>query len=106
MFPKPQSRAADRKATKREAEKHRQMVYSLVRVRDKFRCRCCKSADMVDVHHIKFRSVGGDESTKNLALLCRICHASIHAYRLSVSGDANSTLTFTVEYWDESARPL
>ncbi len=94
MFPKPQSRAADRKATKREAEKHRQMVYSLVRVRDKFRCRHCGTTDGVEVHHIKFRSVGGEDSTKNLALLCRCCHNEIHAYRLAVEGNANMTLKF------------
>ncbi len=93
MFPKPQSRAADRKATKREAEKHRQMVYSLVRVRDKFRCRHCKTATP-EVHHIKFRSAGGEDSTENLALLCRACHAEVHAYRLAVEGNANMTLKF------------
>lgn len=92
--PKPQSRAAERKATKREAEKHRQMVYSLVRVRDKFRCRCCKSADLVEVHHVRFRSLGGEDSSANLALLCRVCHAEIHAYRLSAVGDADTNLKF------------
>lgn len=94
MFPKPQSRAAERKATKREAEKHRQMVYSLVRVRDKFRCRCCKSADTVEVHHVRFRSLGGENSSANLALLCRICHNLVHSYRLAIKGDADKTLTF------------
>ena len=93
-YPKPQSRAADRKATKREADKHRQMVYSLVRVRDKFRCRHCGTADGVEVHHIKFRSVGGEHSTKNMACICARCHAEVHAYRLAIQGDANGTLKF------------
>lgn len=93
--PKPQSRAADRKATKREAEKHRQMVYSLVRVRDRFRCRSCRTTHGVEVHHIKFRSLGGSNTTENLALLCASCHAEVHAYRLAIDGNANGTLKFT-----------
>jgi 5-methylcytosine-specific restriction endonuclease McrA len=44
------------------------------------------------VHHIRFRSVGGKDETSNLAALCRCCHAEIHAYRLTLSGDANGKL--------------
>jgi predicted HNH restriction endonuclease len=44
------------------------------------------------VHHIKFRSVGGEDTAENLAALCRVCHAEIHAYRLVISGDANGKL--------------
>jgi 5-methylcytosine-specific restriction endonuclease McrA len=46
------------------------------------------------VHHVRFRSRGGVDSTANCACLCRMCHAEIHAYRLAVSGDANGKLKF------------
>jgi 5-methylcytosine-specific restriction endonuclease McrA len=45
-----------------------------------------------DVHHIRFRSHGGKDETRNCAAICAVCHADIHAYRLSISGDANGKL--------------
>jgi 5-methylcytosine-specific restriction endonuclease McrA len=63
--------------------------------RDDYRCRSCNSRDQVDAHHIRFRSAGGGDNTRNVCALCRICHDDIHGYRLSIAGDnANDTLRF------------
>lgn len=92
--PKPASRAGERKARRRGEEVRWLMVCALVRARDRHRCRHCNSTFMVDPHHIKFRSAGGEDSTDNVALLCRPCHDDIHGYRLAVSGNANKSLKF------------
>lgn len=95
-FPKPISLAAARKHATADAEKAWRELRRVVLLRDNFRCRRCKSPDQVDAHHIKFRSVGGEDTTQNVACLCRICHAEVHAYRLSVSGNADKSLHFEV----------
>jgi hypothetical protein len=95
QFPKPQSKAAEKKVDKREAETRWLKVRREVLARDGHRCRNCKSRDTVDVHHVRFRSVGGDKfDTVNLCVLCRVCHCEIHAYRLIVKGNANTLLCF------------
>lgn len=98
LLPKPESRAR----TKRESSKAKLKAWVQVRrdvlTRDGHRCRACSSRQDVDVHHIRFRSAGGSDTAKNLAAICRICHADIHAYRLAVVGsDANQTLRFVKE---------
>jgi 5-methylcytosine-specific restriction endonuclease McrA len=63
--------------------------------RDGYKCRCCGSRDVVDGHHIKFRSAGGGDSTRNVCALCRVCHDDLHGYRLAIVGDnANGKLRF------------
>ena len=89
--PKP-STARDKKATKLAKVKQWQRVQQVVKVRDGGRCRACGTREGVDVHHIKFRSLGGADDTKNCCLLCRLCHADIHGYRLALDGDANRRL--------------
>jgi adenylate kinase len=87
------SRAAERQDKKRQKDAELRRVKRLVRARDKSRCRACNSRDSIEVHHVKFRSAGGVHSTKNCACLCAICHADLHAYRLTISGNADSKLT-------------
>lgn len=98
---KPRSRAADKKQQDRDAEKAWLQLRKVVLARDRYRCRCCGTPDKVDVHHLRFRSRGGEDSSQNCAALCRVCHAEIHAYRLYVEGgtrhsepDANGRLRF------------
>jgi 5-methylcytosine-specific restriction endonuclease McrA len=86
------SRAVERRDKKRQKDAELKRVKRLVRARDKGRCRACHGRDQIEVHHIKFRSAGGVHSTKNCACLCAICHADIHAYRLTLTGNADSTL--------------
>ena len=90
---KPISRAAEKQQRHRDKERVWQQLRRLVLHRDKHTCRACGFREGVDVHHIKMRSAGGDDSTANCAALCRVCHAEIHAYRLFLVGkDANKSL--------------
>lgn len=90
--PKPESKAQDKRERSRQKLKLLQKVRAAVKVRDKGRCRVCSRREGVEVHHVKFRSLGGEHSTANCALLCPECHADIHAYRVVVTGDANKQL--------------
>jgi len=92
------SRAAEKKATVRAKLTAWQLARRLVLERDGYRCRACQSKDSVDVHHMKFRSLGGkDDDPKALLCLCRCCHGDVHLYKLAITGGrrvANGTLSF------------
>ena len=45
-------------------------------------CERCKGPAS-DIHHIKYRSHGRDDSIENLIALCRDCHNLAHAEKLS-----------------------
>lgn len=94
---KPKSKASDRKDRTKAREAAYRANCQLVNRRDGFKCRACGVAIMgfAHHHHIRFRSQGRDDSTGNLALLCGICHADVHAYRLTITGNADSTLDIT-----------
>lgn len=96
-FPKPLSRAAVKKAENRDTEREWQKVRRLVLVRDGWKCRRCKSGDRIEVHHMTPRSLGREDSTRNCLVLCAVCHADRHAYRLVIHGaDANNGIRFEV----------
>jgi 5-methylcytosine-specific restriction endonuclease McrA len=46
--------------------------------RDGWRCQACGVMSNLDVHHIEFRSQGGDDSELNLITLCTACHTHAH----------------------------
>lgn len=85
---KPRSRAAEKKQQDKADLKAWLALRKDVLLRDSYRCRCCGTPEKVDVHHIRFRSAGGEDSMQNCAALCRICHLEIHAYRVYVQGDS------------------
>jgi 5-methylcytosine-specific restriction endonuclease McrA len=91
-IPKPVSRAGERRKTRRAKEDAWQKVRRLVLARDGRRCRVCSSRDQIEAHHIRFRSLGGTHTTANTACLCAVCHADVHAYRLTLSGNADAIL--------------
>lgn len=94
-FPKPQSRAAEKKDDARAKEAHWQKVRREVLARDRWKCRMCGSSQQVEVHHLRPRSLGREDSTSNCLVLCRIHHADRHAGRLFIRGnDANRGLYF------------
>lgn len=102
-FPKPESRARERKATRADAERMRRAAYRQVTAREGRLCRVCLSpADPAALdlmqrgehHHLTFRSRGGHDTTGNLVLICAACHADVHAHRLTITGDdANGPLS-------------
>ncbi len=79
----------------REAEARR--VAAAIRKRDGGRCRrpgCTnKSAHQ---HHIEYRSKGGQDVTANLVSLCADCHRCVHGGLLTVDGNADKRLRWTV----------
>jgi hypothetical protein len=60
--------------------------------RDGFRCRVpgCSATANIDVHHIKFRMHGGDNSFPNLITLCEGHHLAVHEGSLVIEGDATN----------------
>lgn len=46
--------------------------------RDGWRCHACGSMQNLEVHHLTFRSHGGDDSEENLITLCAECHTGAH----------------------------
>jgi len=46
--------------------------------RDQWKCRSCGSRNALHVHHVRFRSQGGEDSMDNLLVLCSACHEGVH----------------------------
>lgn len=58
-------------------------VYVEVRERDLWRCRACGKGDLLEAHHITYRSHGGTDTLDNLITLCKQCHMDAHAGHVS-----------------------
>lgn len=69
--------------------------------RDNWKCRSCGFRGNLHAHHLRFRSQGGEDSTKNLVTLCASCHDGLHRAQglRIVGGNANAELTFIREAW-------
>ena len=54
--------------------------------RDGWKCRNprCNFRGNLHVHHVIYRSEGGDDVTWNLVTICSNCHDRVHAYALSI----------------------
>jgi 5-methylcytosine-specific restriction endonuclease McrA len=94
-IPKPVSRAAEKQDARKLKDAYRRVIYRLVSKRDQHRCRVCGTRHDVEIHHIRFRSVGGKDATQNLACLCKVHHQEVHAYRLAIEGNADGLLKMT-----------
>jgi len=71
-------------------------VRRLVWRRDHGRCVVpgCRSARFLEVHHVAYRSHGGDHGPDNLCLLCGAHHRALHDGRLVIRGRVSTGLTF------------
>ena len=97
-FPKPSSRAADKRGRAgAKLQRWREVTLAVDR-RDGFVCRGCTrgiAKGQRHHHHMRMRSCGGEDSTTNVVLLCASCHADIHGYRMHIVGEnADLTLRF------------
>lgn len=45
---------------------------------DIFMCEYCRKEKAVDIHHLSYRSHGGNDLPDNLIALCRKCHLAHH----------------------------
>lgn len=50
-----------------------------VKERDGYSCRMCGVERSLQVHHIFFRSQGGEDVEHNLITLCHACHEKVHS---------------------------
>jgi len=104
VIPKPPPRAREKAAKTAATERQRRETYRLVELRDGMKCRACArrvvkttilSLARLEHHHVRGRGRKDSESTANLVCLCKGCHDDRHVTRsLSVTGNADSTLTF------------
>ena len=46
--------------------------------RDGWKCQECGRMEELQVHHIRWRSKLGDDTEKNLIVLCAVCHQEVH----------------------------
>jgi hypothetical protein len=79
-------------------------VCRAVNQRDGFTCRCCGrkcvqtltvQENRLEHHHVLPKSMGGKDTTANVAILCLACHDVRHVKRtLHISGNADAVLTF------------
>ncbi len=65
-----------------DAEAYQELCRQVLE-RDNWRCQECGVMSNLELHHIDFRSRGGDDSELNLITLCTVCHT--HAHRGSIS---------------------
>lgn len=104
-FHKGAPRVISKRAQRAEKERQLREARRFVKARDGGTCRCCGKSG-AEVHHLKFRSQGGDHDPNNLALLCKRCHEDIHAHLIEVRfGGRNlaRTVTFTRRSTETSA---
>lgn len=103
---KPLPSILQRKEKRQAKAANRTEVYRAAYKRDGYRCRACNDRvvpnsphefNRAHPHHLRFRSKGGKDSLANIMTACALCHRFIHAYRMSVAGDANGKLTFSAE---------
>lgn len=50
-----------------------------VKRRDSETCRWCGTTDLVQIHHVRYRSEGGPDTPRNLISLCATCHERAHS---------------------------
>jgi hypothetical protein len=69
---------------------------SAVLARDRHRCAVpgCRSTRGLELHHIQWRSRGGDHRARNLTCLCSHHHAAVHHGHLRITGEAQHALRF------------
>lgn len=83
IFPKGTPRVLVKRQAKLDAERQLKQARAFVKKRDGGKCRCCGKAG-AQVHHLVYRSAGGEHDPDNLALLCQRCHEDIHAHLIEV----------------------
>jgi hypothetical protein len=71
--------------------------------RDDAQCRYpgCSMRAQLGLHHIQFRSRGGDHSPENLITLCAAHHTLIHQHICAVEGEAPNELRWKGPFLDK-----
>lgn len=64
--------------SKRLSPEQYQKVCLAVLTRDGWKCRNCGFRQTLHVHHVRYRSHGGEDDVPNLITICAECHDAIH----------------------------
>lgn len=64
--------------------------------RDRWRCRFCAKRNTLHVHHIVYRSAGGDDVESNLITLCAKHHEQVHSSKIEILPNTDGTVIFKV----------
>jgi hypothetical protein len=95
--PKARPAVFDKRDRQREQDRIQKAIAFQVGERDHYSCRCCGRKEKLHRHHLTFRSRGGMDSTENELMLCKYCHALIHARQLWILGkNADKRVTFEI----------
>lgn len=104
-IPKPRPRILDKREERLERERRARELSAAIAQRDGATCRCCGRKGTYEIsgeralhrHHLRYRSLGGDDDLTNVLTLCAICHALIHARQLwPLDFDANQIVRFEI----------
>jgi 5-methylcytosine-specific restriction endonuclease McrA len=68
--------------------------------RDGYKCRNCGFRNTLCLHHLIYRSHGGEDTMENLITLCNFCHKSHHDGKLGIEvlqtlGENDVVIKFT-----------
>jgi len=77
-----------RRATKTAQDDGQQQECLRALRRDGFTCQLCGTHRNLELHHLRRRSRGGDDSAANLLTVCHDCHARIRAGSVQLSVQA------------------
>ncbi len=53
-------------------------IRQAVKERDRKRCRRCGNKNGIQLHHVVYKSSGGEDLSTNLLVLCQGCHFTMH----------------------------
>ncbi|MDQ3171342.1 MAG: HNH endonuclease [Acidobacteriota bacterium] len=99
-LPKPRPKFFEKRESAAAQAKNWREMKAAVIARDGLACRVCGGKYGLDLHHLLMRSLGGRDELRNLALVCKTCHAAIHGHALRVrwTDDANRAKTVSFEW--------
>ena len=73
-----------------------------IRNRDNYTCQCCGKKNIrLEVHHIIYRSNGGNNDENNLITLCENCHNNVHDGKLIIN-NMNIIRSQLLKYYPEA----
>lgn len=88
------------------AKQQQREAYAAVTARDGHSCRVCRRwtnpaaidpLERGEHHHLRYRSLGGEDTTDNLVLLCASCHREEHKHAIRLSGHADRRMGVKLE---------
>lgn len=59
-------------------KKKNNKIYEEIAEAQKY-CQLCGSTNWLEIHHIYYRSQGGNDDERNLIRLCKKCHEMVHS---------------------------